>query len=236
MPSDGFKIFGATHIAILILTLFCSLVFIIAVRKTKNPKIEKLCNAILLGMIILSTGFAYYYKGTAGWLSIKMDLPMHLCDWAMIVIAVTLIKKNQYSFELAYFWGLGGTLQALITPDITEDFPAVSFILFFLSHSLVIVSILYFTLGLKMRPYPVSIIRVFIWSQVYFVVAFGVNLLLDANYGYLMHKPPNPTLIDYLGEWPYYLISLELVAIVSFCIYYLPFFIKDKLGKNSATN
>src|SRR5262245_28330122 len=45
-------------------------------------------------------------------------LPMHLCDWALVAIAGALWFRWQLGFELGYFWGLAGTVQALFTPAI----------------------------------------------------------------------------------------------------------------------
>ena len=41
----------------------------------------------------------------------------------------------------------------------------------------------------RLRPYPMSIVRAFLWSEVYFVVALSVDLLTGVNYGFLLHKP-----------------------------------------------
>ena len=57
-------------------------------------------------------------------------LPMHLCDWATITVVLALCFRWQWSYELAYFWSLGGTLQALLTPDIVADFPTIWFLVF----------------------------------------------------------------------------------------------------------
>ena len=66
------------------------------------------------------------------------------------------IVPTQRSFELAYFWGLCGTMQALITPDCRYDFPDAQFTLFFVYHGGIIAAVLYLTLGRQMRPLPES--------------------------------------------------------------------------------
>ena len=47
------------------------------------------------------------------------------------------------------------------------------------------------------------------------------NMLLDANYMYLCQKPivDNPLVI---GEWPYYIIFIELIALINFWLLYQP--------------
>src|ERR1700687_4832787 len=67
--------------------------------------------------------------------------------------------RHRLAYELAYFWGLSGTLQALVTPDLAEDFPSLHFITFQILHAGVVVAVLYLTLGLGMRSGPGSILR-----------------------------------------------------------------------------
>ena len=50
-------------------------------------------------------------------------LPLHICDLAILAVAFSLFKHQQFIWELAYFWGLGGTLQAVLTPELTVTFP-----------------------------------------------------------------------------------------------------------------
>ena len=71
------------------------------------------------------------------------------------------------TYELSYFWGLCGTAEALVTPDVNFDFPDGQFIVFFLGHALIIASVLFLTFGMRMRPHARSILRVMAWSLVY---------------------------------------------------------------------
>lgn len=228
---SDFTIFNTPHLVVLILTALISVAFVIIGRR--YPTSQKTLSLILVVLIVVTTVAAAADKYVNGYLSIENHLPMHLCDWVIVFVLVTFITKSIYSYEVAYFWGLGGTLQALITPDIVLNYPSRAFIIFFVNHSSIIISIIYFTFVFRLRPYLPSIKRTFLWSQVYFVSAFTVNLILGTNYGFLMEKPGQGSLIDYLGPWPYYLISLEIMALISFFIYYSPFWIKDKFFRNS---
>jgi uncharacterized membrane protein YwaF len=85
-----------------------------------------------------------------------------------------------------------------------------------------------------MRPWPKSLLHIFLWSQVYLVAAATFNWLFATNYGYLCAKPAHPSLLDYLGPWPFYILGTELLAAVSFLIYYSPFFVADRF-RNKAS-
>ena len=49
-------------------------------------------------------------------------LPFHLCSTAIMATAVLMLSRNRLAYELAYFWGFSGTLQAILTPDLEEPF------------------------------------------------------------------------------------------------------------------
>lgn len=226
---EQFQLFNTPHLVVLIVTLaLCVILPLLA--KYSGKKIRAVLAFLLLGSLAFALIAAAVENYSNGYLSIAAVLPMHLSDWIIIFVFVAFITRNVYSFEVLYFWGMGGTLQAIITPELTINFPGLGFILFFINHSVIIICIIYLMVVYRLRPYPVSIKRVFIWSQVYFASAFLVNLILDTNYGFLMEKPAQGTIIDFLGPWPYYLISLEILALLSFFIYYLPFYIYDRLA------
>jgi len=53
-------------------------------------------------------------------------LSVYLTAWA-------LITRSPRVYEVVYFWGLGGTIQALLTPDLLQGFPSAAFVSFFLA-------------------------------------------------------------------------------------------------------
>ena len=99
--------------------------------------------------------------------------------------------------------------------------------IFFVLHGGVIVSVLFLTLGLRMRPWPSSIPRVVIWSASYLVSAIVVNAAFGTNFGFLSAKAAQPSLLDYLAPWPYYIIELVLVGLGTIAALYAPFFFRD---------
>ncbi|MDB2665067.1 YwaF family protein, partial [Porticoccaceae bacterium] len=80
-----------------------------------------------------------------------------------------------------------------------------------------------------------GIVRAFIWLNLYLVCVLPINWLLDANYFYLMHKPQVPSLLDFFGPWPFYLVVTETLAMLFFALSYLPFFFVRKLRSKQGT-
>jgi hypothetical integral membrane protein (TIGR02206 family) len=223
-----FAPFGPAHLAAITLTLASPLMLTVIARLDDNGTMTHAINLILATTLVANrlTGLALLLRDNE--LAMQSLLPMHLCDWAEVATVITLIYPNQWTYELSYFWTLGGTLQAVLTPDLRYGFPHPQFINFFVQHGGTITAVVYLTLALGMRPFPISIARTLAWSAAYFGAAMAVNLMLGTNFGYLHAKPEHPSLMDYMAPWPLYLIELAVLAIILCLIYYLPFFLIDR--------
>lgn len=183
---------------------------------------------LLAGMLLFNyLGYEVYLAMTAG-LTWSKALPFQLCDWAMVAVIVALLTARERWLEVAYFWGIGGTLQAIITPDLKYAFPDVRFLTFFIAHSGIVVAIAFMMIVKQYRPHWFSIVRTFAWSELYFVVTIVVDLLTGENYGYLLHKPAAASLLDVLADQPVaYILQMHLLALVFFVVLYLPFALYD---------
>jgi uncharacterized membrane protein YwaF len=53
--------------------------------------------------------------------------------------------------------------------------------------------------------------------------AMTANRLLGSNFAFASHPPTNPSLIDQLGPWPWYLVSMLGVAMIFYSLLTLPF-------------
>jgi hypothetical integral membrane protein (TIGR02206 family) len=159
-------------------------------------------------------------------------LPLQLCDWGMVVVIVAMWTGNQRWFEVAYFWGIGGTLQAVLTPNLRFGFPDWRFISFFTSHCGIIIGVVFLMLVRGYRPYPMSIVRTFLWSELYFIVTLIADELTRFNYGFLLHKPEAFSILSFLSDSrPLYLLEMHGVALLFFLGLYAPFAIVDLVRK-----
>ena len=148
------------------------------------------------------------------------DLPLALCDITFLLCLACFVKPKPLWLTLVCYWGLAGTLQALVTPDITQAFPSREFILFFVGHS-VIVWAVFFLLG-RAPHAELSGWRgartAFLWLLVYTAGVGVFDLLFGLNYGYLRAKPVGASILDYFGPWPYYVLGGLLLGLVLFLI------------------
>jgi hypothetical integral membrane protein (TIGR02206 family) len=227
--ATSFELFGPAHLGVIALTFITPLVLSAIARFCDSAVTTRVIGCLFAALLVGDNIVRLVLLRCSGELMIETSAPMHLCDWAAIMAVITLIYPNQWTYELCYFWALGGTLQALLTPDLSYGFPDPRFVSFFALHGGVIASVLYMTLGMEMRPVPMSILRALAWLAFYVVAAMAANSMLDTNFGYLRMKPAHPSLLDYMAPWPFYIAQLAVLAIVFCLIYYSPFFIIDRL-------
>ena len=160
-----------------------------------------------------------------GAFTFRYTMPMQLCDWALIATVAALMLRRQTCFELAYFWGFSGTLQALITPalDVTTACREVGF---FVIHSVIPASVLWLMFEFKMRPQRGAFLRVVVWSEVYLVLALLVNSAAGTNYGFLMRRPDTRSLLDFFSDTHWlYVAQINLTGIAFFLALDLPWLI-----------
>lgn len=229
-PHPVFVRFGLAHWSVMGLTLLIPAVLVFLSRWDPTGKTERAIRGFLVLVLVANMAallFIGFQQPEKDWIEF---LPMHLCDWLAFILIGALLWKKQLLYDLAYFWGLAGTLHGVITPDLAYGFPHPYFFTFHVGHSGVLIAIAFLTFACGLRPNRRSLVRAFLGLQVYFLCATLVNLLLDENFGYLCAKPENPSLLDHLGPWPWYLLSLQALALLSYLFYYLPWALKDAVA------
>jgi hypothetical integral membrane protein (TIGR02206 family) len=150
-------------------------------------------------------------------------LPLHLCDFLILVAVFALLTRRQAAYELLYFWGGAGTLLALFSPDVHAGFPDWRFLSFFVLHGLVVVAAVVLTVGFGMRPRKGAPWRALALTNAYAAVVALVNVAYDTNFLYLRHKPGAPTLLDWMGPWPVYIVVADVLAAFLFWLLDRPF-------------
>ena len=221
--------FGPAHLCAIILTLAVPVFFAIVFRRTKSGLLDRTIRFSLAALLIGNYIGYVVYRWQHGYIDWREMLPMQLCDWTMIAVVVAMLKEDRNRWlEVAYFWGIGGSLQAIFTPNLQFGFPDYRFFTFFLDHGAIVAGIIYLMLSRKFRPTLASVWRTLLWSEIYLVVALAVDQVTGVNYGFLLHKPEAASLLSLLSDWrPLYILQMNLVAIFFFVLLYAPFAIFD---------
>ena len=232
-PQSTFEPFGTAHLTTVCVVFAVALALPLAVRFLL-PIARRPVAYLLAALLLAQEGIKIWVQVDTQGFSADL-LPLHMCTLAVYLSAWMLVTHDRRIFEIVYFWGLGGATQALLTPDLEEGFPALSYLLFYLGHGAIIVSIFYAMIVFRLRPYLASLPRVMAITIGVATVAFAVNLWLDTNFMYLMAKPVRPSLLDWFGPWPWYLLGLIIVSLLSFFLLYLPFFVADLVNWRTPT-
>jgi hypothetical integral membrane protein (TIGR02206 family) len=217
-----------------LLPIFLAILFCVAVIRISNQKFnqrqkEKTLNYIGAFVCLAVVVFHAYYFSHGGY-NLSEDLPLFLCSFLALIIPIFTYYRKYWMFEILLFWIIAGTLQGVITPDISKGFPSFDYFRYWIVHLGLLTIIFYAIFVLNMRPTLKSVFKSFLLLQVYAMVLMGVNYLLDANYSYLNRKPESASALDYFGEWPYYLLVMEAILIPFFLLIYLPFYLVRNNG------
>ena len=173
----------------------------------------------------------YRVFDSRGWF-ISSDLPLHMCGFSVFATSWALITKDQRVFELSYFWGFGGALQAILTPDPTSIENHFYLFSFMVSHGLIILNVLYLIFVYKMILTKGALLRTIITTNILLVGIAIINWILDANYFYLFEPPPVENPLIMAREFPLYFVNMEVVAIIVLYIISIPMLIYRKKIEN----
>ncbi len=204
---------------VLILSLFMGRKIIASTPALRRSIKWTLVTALLIPEICLQI----WYVSTGIW-DRTTSLPLELCSLTMLFSAVMLMTNSRKLYPLMYFAGIGGALQAVLTPSLDFPFPHLRFFHFFVSHVAIILAPLYMTWIQKYRPSWKSIGWTMLFLNMAALVVGLINLALNSNYMFLMRKPNTPSLLDLLGPHPFYIFAEELIALLLFIIMFSLFF------------
>ena len=228
----GLRPYGPAHLTALVLTFALPLLlrtWVLAglprpLSADPAPRLARLrIPARILGAVLLITLPAKLcYTLIAHPQPWQEVLPLQLCDLACIFVIIALFTYRQTCFEIAYYWGLAGTLQALLTPDLAYGFPHPYFFFFFIGHAGIVAGALTLILAGGMRPTVKGGVTAFLAVLGYAACMVVINFALGVNYGYLIAKPQHHSIMDFLWDWPYYIAELTALAAFLFLLLYLP--------------
>jgi hypothetical integral membrane protein (TIGR02206 family) len=190
----------------------------------RHPGPWRAIAADVLGLVLAADAVSFVVAVVvAGSFSPRTSLPLALCDMAVLVAAGACWTRRRVLVELTYFWGLAGTLQAVITPDLNSGFPHLVFFQYVVGHLGIVLAAVFLVVGLRLTPQPGAVLRVFAITVGYTGSVGLVDGLTGANYMFLRSPPGEWTLLRVLGPWPWYVASAAGVALVLLLVLDAPF-------------
>jgi hypothetical integral membrane protein (TIGR02206 family) len=192
--------FSVSHIAAL------AAIAVVMVR----PPPRRVLAAIMAGAFVTEQ---VAYVVTGEWRA-SLNLPLQLSDAVTFVAIAALWSPRPRLAELLWFWALTASLQATLTPDLTQPFPDVRYFTYFLTHGGALVAVVV----LRAPPQPGGLWRAYAATLAWTALAAGGDLVTGGNYMFLRHKPARASLLDVMGPWPVYIAAAAVLALALFAV------------------
>ena len=228
---DSFEPFSALHAGILLLFAGATAWLIFAGRRLAPPARSRLDRNLGLVMIAL-------WVVSNGWwlLPPRFDaaraLPLHVCDITSLLAGIVLLYPRRSLRALLYFWGIGMSLQAIVTPEIAFEPDTMWFWIFWMSHAGIIAIAIYDIVARGFRPTWADFRLSVLAGLVYLAVVLAINIALGFNYGYVGNaRPGEASIIDFLGHWPQRVVLMVALVIGLMALLMAPWHFARRLTK-----
>lgn len=216
---SAFQPFSPLHFAILAGYALVTVVLAVVGLKWRGTAREQPLHRAWTACVILVQVVNILYWATPPNLEPRSSLPLHICDIAGITAVLAMMMRARVWRTVLYYWGLGLSTQAFLTPVITDGPDTFRFHLFFASHLTIVATAVYDLVVRGYRPVWRDLFVITGVLAVWIAAVLPLNIITGWNYGYIGNtKPLQPTLIDRLGPWPLRLVWMFLLAEGAFLV------------------
>lgn len=212
-------LFGPLHLTLLagVTCVACALALLCRWRAIPSRATRVTLGILLAANEAIWWAFRYSHEGIHA-----ANLPLQLCDATLLCSIFGCFTLVPAIVEFVYFTGIAGASMALLTPDLYTPWPTYPAIYFFIAHGGIVTAVALFAFGGMIQFRSGAVWRAFGWLLTYAAFVGVVNVLVGSNYLYLSTKPANPSLLDNMGPWPWYLGSGAALALALFGVLWLP--------------
>jgi hypothetical integral membrane protein (TIGR02206 family) len=207
-----FTMFSFSHFVIIALLFIGSIMIYLNREKLKDQKWRKAEVAIGISLILIEVSYHIWMYVNDMW-NVSHAIPLELCSLSLILSVLLLLTRKKIIYEILLFTALLGASQAIFTPFLNFDFPHFRFFHFFYTHLFMIWVVFYFTWVIGYRPTVWSVVKLFVFLNVLLPIIMLINKAVDGNYMFLSHKPKSASLLNLLGPYPWYIVSMEFLLI-----------------------
>jgi hypothetical integral membrane protein (TIGR02206 family) len=227
------RVFSAPYVTTLVTMIVTSAALCVAARRYPGRWIVWANRVLALALVVVTAVWLVQTSTQKDWTA-GASLPFALCDLATLVAAAALLTRAPLLVELTYFWGLAGTLQAVLTPDLQTGFPSLTFFEYVIAHAGIVCSALFLVVGQQIAPRPRAVPRVFAITICYTAFVGIIDATTGGDYMFLRQEPANWTLLRVMGPWPWYLVTATFVAILLFSLLDAPFWRRRRAASQRA--
>ncbi|MGH7912972.1 MAG: TIGR02206 family membrane protein [Candidatus Dormibacteraceae bacterium] len=228
------RIFSTEYVLSLAAVALAAAAVTVAARRWPGRWREVFSRALAVFLVANQIGWYVVERST---LSVQWSLPLGLCEIGTFIAAAALWWRRPLLVEMTYFWGIGGTIQALLTPELAASnlFPTYFYFQYYVNHGGIVLAALFLVVGLGLMPRRGAVLRVAAITLGYLVVIAGVDRLTGGDYLYLRQPPPTVSLLNLLGPWPWYIASMVGLGFVVLLLLYSPFWTMRRLARRAGS-
>ena len=228
--SSAFEPFSIEHFAPIVLTALVGLALILIARRSTDRQ-QRLIG-IGIGLIpFLSVSTRMLYLVIVGEFTVTGDLPLHLCRLIAVLAPFVMYYKWRMWLGIFYFWIFIGTLGANILPDVKLGFPSLEYFLFWSLHSVLVILPFYTVFVYRVQIKFMDLMTAYLATNLFLGMCWLLNFSIGSNYFYTMKKPNTGGLLDFLGEYPFFLLYGQLLILGFLLVFYLPFALSQSNDK-----
>jgi hypothetical integral membrane protein (TIGR02206 family) len=195
----------------LLSSVFTIIVILVALKGKSNQvkSYSSYLFALLFSLLYVITNVISIKNNT--W-NLLQNLPFQICYVSLIIGIIVLINKKQWMFEWMIFIASLAGLYAIITPVLTIGNSPWFYFEFYFLHAGIVFIPLYLHIIHNMRCRFNSWWKTLLRNQISIMVLLLFNFSTGANYMFLIEKPI-VNHIFLIGEWPFYVIIINLIVI-----------------------
>lgn len=183
-------------------------------NKTLDRRVRYTVGIIFMMVYLSHYGLRFYHYGFD-----KLLLPFQLCSISMFLAIILIFTKNRTVYTFVLFAGVLGGIISLFTPIIGYDSTYYRYYQFYIAHSLLIITPIYFMVVHNYFPTKRSTIQAFLILQSLAIFMGVFNYFLNTDFLFIFVDPAKlekfPA-IKMFGGIPYYLILVEITGIIAF--------------------
>ena len=227
MPMTGtFQIFGSMHLGMLTLTAGGWWWLIRCGKRVVGASDEaRLRRALGLSILLINLP----WLGWKIWptrFELGTSLPLQLCDFAWMVAAWSLLSAVDFTrlrHQLVYYWALGLSPIAILTPDLEQGPASVDFWVFWLRHWQITGTALLNLCAFGVRPSWRGYIQTVGVTAAILLPVTLLNVFFETSYFYTGRTSSvHPSPLDLLGDWPLRIVWIVLITALLFTLMTLP--------------
>ena len=218
------ELLAAEHLAALAVIAMVIAILVFATRRWPGAWTRYASMVLAAVLVSAELGWWIYLASVgASGAQLASALPLQQCDAAIFISALALVLRTPTLIEVTYFWGLAGTIQALLTPDLPQHFPSFPYFQYYVAHGGIVAAALFLVVGLGLWPRRDALVRVIVITVAYVAFVGLVDATTNSDYMFLRAKPESASVLDFFGPWPWYLVGASLVGLVLLFVLDLPF-------------